>query len=392
MSSLTSEQKSLVRDWLAELVRVPSVNLNNAQGDRDKPEQRMAELVEQRLHNLGMTVSRYPLVPGRDNLVAHWPEQSGRGSFALQAHMDTVGVDRMSIDPFAAAVHDGKMWGRGTCDTKGSMAAFLAALHWAGEQGWTFLDKVYFVAGVAEETGCRGSKALTDAGFRVDGIVVGEPTGCQIATAHKGTYWAGLETQGLSCHASLPHLGHNAIYAMSRAIRFIEDEYVPSLEGQRHALLGHPTLSVGTIEGGTATNIVPASCRAQLDFRILPGQSCEAVRDEFLAGLRNAVPGERFEWSEIHRQPPVETPSDSRWVTNLLDVARTCTSQSHSVGVNYYTDAGSFHSAGIEPVIFGPGDIAQAHTADEFVDLEQLYLAAEITLAWLKRATETSLV
>jgi len=392
MIHLTDPQRKYARELLASLVAIDSVNENNEQGDRDQSERRMSEFVCAWLEDLGMEVRRFEMAPGRDNLVAHWPSQTASTSLAFQSHMDTVSVNSMTIDPFGAEVRDGRLWGRGSCDTKGSMAAFLTAMKIAHEAGFQPVDKMYFVATAAEETGCRGASSLVDAGFRVDAMVVGEPTGSQVVTAHKGTHWATLEATGRSCHGSLPHLGHNAVYTMAKAISFIEKEYVPGLDANAHALLGGMTLSVGTIRGGVATNIVPAECVANLDFRILPGQDPADVHAEFLDLLRTAVPDEEFTLTTIHTQPGVETPRDTPLVENLLAVCDPLTGQTDPVGVNYFTDCGPFHAAGISCVVFGPGDIAQAHTAAEYVELDQLFLATEVALGWLQAGTRRSFV
>lgn len=392
MSQLTSAQKDQVRELLQKLVRINSVNENNEQGDRDCSEREMANAVESFLVDLGMEVTRHPMVPGRDNLVAHWPDQNGDKSFAYQAHMDTVGIANMTIDPHGAVIKDGRMWGRGTCDTKGSMASYLTALKIAKEAGWSFVDKVYFVATCAEETGTRGAYALAKCNLEIDAMCVGEPTGCQVVTCHKGTYWTTLRSEGKSCHASMPEKGHNAVYAMSKALRFIEETYVPGLDKLAHPLLGPTTLSVGKIEGGVATNIVPASCVANLDFRILPGQTPEGVNEHFMSQLRQAVADETYSTTDIHDQVPVEISANHPWVKNLITSANPINGQTEPAGVTYYTDAGALSAAGIACIVFGPGSIAHAHTADEYLDLGQLYQATEIALNWLDHAQSKSLV
>ncbi len=388
MTQLTSSQQADARDLLANLVRIPSVNENREQADREQAEGRVSEFIESFLAGIGMSVTRYPLSPGRDNLVASWPEQRSDESFALQAHMDTVGTANMTVDPFGAEIRDGKMWGRGTCDTKGSMAAFLSALKIAAGWGCPFGATIRFVATAGEETGCAGATALAEAGFHVDVVVVGEPTRCRLVTAHKGVYWAELRAAGRSCHASMPHLGHNAVFAMSRALRSIEEQYIPKLIGGTHPFLGHPTLSVGTINGGVATNIVPADCRATLDFRLLPGQDAGAVRTDFLSKLEEAVPDEHFELADMHVQPGIDTPADDPRVRRLLSACEARTGQTGPEGVHFYADSGPFSAAGIISVLLGPGDIAQAHTAAEFLELDQLYLATEIALDWLGHLRE----
>ena len=158
MSQLTEGQKEQVVSLLAEMVRIPSVNKTAEQADRERAELRMSNFLEKHLAGMGMQVRRVPLVEGRDNLVAEYPDDSGPATIAFESHMDTVGVDNMTIDPFGAEIRNGRMWGRGTCDTKGSAAVYLTALDIARQRGLRFVDRVCYVAAVAEETGCHGAE------------------------------------------------------------------------------------------------------------------------------------------------------------------------------------------------------------------------------------------
>ncbi len=391
MPPLSAEEKTFVRNLHADLVRIPSVNEGQAQADETQAERAVADYVDRFCREIGMTVTRFPFAPGRDNLVAHWPDQTGQQSFALQAHMDTVSVAGMTVAPFDPIERDGRIYGRGTCDTKGSLAAFLAAARSIADRRADMIDKFYIVATVAEETGCKGAERLMADGFRTDAIVVGEPTSSRVVSAHKGTYWTRIEVAGKSCHASMPHLGQNAIYFMNDAIAFMRREFIPSLAEAKHGLLGSPTLSVGIVSGGTAVNIVPDRCTADLDFRVLPGQSFDDLRDQFLARLRTAVPDAAFTLNDRQRQSGMETSENNPFLRNTLSIAAARTNQSKPEGVNYFADSGPFAAAGIPCILFGPGDIAQAHTADEFLALDELYRAYEIARDWLQTATRKSL-
>ncbi len=386
MSPLTEQQKQQALMLLRELVAIPSVNVGMSRGKSDRPEERIAQFLTDQLESLGMTVERREVSPGRPNLTAHWPEQTGSRSLAFEAHMDTVGVQQMTIDPFTPDVRAGRIYGRGACDTKGSIAAFLTALRIAREQNRPLTDKICFIATMGEETGCEGAAALIEEGFRVDAIIVGEPTNCQLATAHKGALWLTIVAHGASGHAAMPERGRNAISTMARAITAMEEGFAPQLRQARHTLLGSPTLSVGTIRGGELVNVVPARCEASLDCRFLPGQDHRRIVEQLQNHLAGSLPGERFELADVKAYAPLDTPPNRPLVKKLLTVTREATGQTQPVGVNYFSDAG------IETVLFGPGDPAQAHTADEFLDIGQLYRATEIALEWLARESSQSLV
>ena len=283
MRQLTAEQKQEVCDLLARLVAIESVNRDYETANRERAEERMAAFVTRHLQQMGMQVEARQFEPGRPNLIAHWPDQGGpgAGSLMLGAHMDTVTVDGMSVDPFTVAFRDGRAYGRGTCDTKGSIAAYLSALAIARRENALPAEKIYFVATCAEETGCQGASALMRTGFRTDAAIVGEPTCCRVVTSHKGPLWLQVETHGRSCHASVPDQGVNAIDLMSRLVQFVHGPWQEYLQRRKHPLLGESTMAVTRIDGGAKINIIPASCRAEMDGRFVPGLSMDEIVAEF---------------------------------------------------------------------------------------------------------------
>jgi len=388
MIRLTESQKQQALKVLQELVRIPSISTPAPEGGAERAEESIARFLTETLQSLGMSVEWRPVRPGRPNIVAHWPEQTGPRTLALEAHMDTVGVEQMTIAPFAGQVRDGRLYGRGACDTKGAIAAFLTVLRIVRQTRQPLDAKLYFVATMGEETGCDGASILARQGFRADAVVVGEPTNCRVATAHKGALWLKLIAHGTSSHASMPERGHNAISAMNRALISLEERFIPQLQKRTHPLLGTATLSAGTIRGGEAVNIVPARCEAELDCRFLPGQDPDQIVAALQQTLTQQHPDERFELSRLKAYPALQTRADRPWVRSLLHVVHQATGQGEPIGVAYFSDAGPFCQAGMETVLFGPGDPHQAHTADESLELEQLYLAAEIMLTWLAREHE----
>jgi acetylornithine deacetylase len=335
---------------------------------------------------MGMVVDWQEVEPGRPNVIAHWPEKSlstnpSAKRLMLSAHMDTVPTTGMTIPPFDATLRDGRIWGRGACDTKGSLAAMLTALRLAYESNALPSDSLYFVATMSEETGCDGATALMQHGFRADAAIVGEPTSCQVVAAHKGPVWFDVETKGRACHASLPEKGINAIETMSRIVEYVSGPWQESLRQETHPLLGHSTACVTTIEGGSKVNIIPDRCRAQIDGRFVPGRTADEIEADLRKRLQAHLDAdEKFTLTVNKAHTALDCPPDAPVVQALLEVCHPITGQRQPSGVNYFADTGPFSAAGIPSVLFGPGDIAQAHTADEFLELEQLYQATEILL------------
>ena len=333
---------------------------------------------------MGMTVDHHEVFPGRPNVIAHWPNQNGAKTLMFESHMDTVTVEGMTVDPFAADIRDGRMYGRGTCDTKGTMAAFLTAMAIAHEREQLPTDKIYFVGGMSEETGCDGAKALMEHGFRTDAAIVGEPTGCQLVTCHKGPGWLEIETTGKACHASMPEKGVNAIDAMSRIVQFVHGPWNDHIRRTNHPLLGRSTTQVTTIQGGSKINIIPAKARAEIDGRFIPGQSFNQRVADFKRMLAEYLgPDTPFKIVSEKSFPSLDTPMDAPLVQKMMGLCKKAVGQETPLGVNYFADTGPFSEAGITSVLFGAGDIAQAHTCDEYLELDQLYLATEMTLALL---------
>ena len=368
---------------LADLVRLPSVN---PMGRTDLPpevlyESRVTRCLEHELRNLGARVRRQPVAPGRDNLVAVY-EPPGPAPFAavFEAHQDTVPVEGMTVDPFGAAVENGRLYGRGACDVKAGVAVMLAAFARLVRERPAGSAKVTLAFTVDEEHTFLGVQELVRSGVRADYAVVAEPTLLDIVRAHKGVVRWQVETPGRACHSSRPEQGVNAVYRMARLLRGVE-EYAERLRNSPpDPLLGPPTLSVGRITGGVSPNTVPDSCRIEIDRRLIPGESpADAVAD--LDAFLATYPGVDFPFATSGPRlacPPL-SPANSGELVERLGRAIDSVVGRHEVhAVPYGTDASTLSGVGIPAVVFGPGDIAQAHTKDEWIDLGQLEPAAEI--------------
>lgn len=364
---------------LGELVRRPSVN---PMGRTDLApeilyESRVTDYLEERVKSLGVPYRRWTVAPGRDNLVAHFvPPTPAPFAVIWEAHQDTVPVDGMIVDPFGAALSDGKLYGRGACDVKAGIACMLAAFGRLVAEKPPGSAAVRLAFTVDEEHTFLGIQSLVESGLRADCAIVAEPTELNIVKAHKGVARWQLETAGIACHTSRPERGTNAIYRMARIVRRIE-EYANRLQLSRtDSLLGPPTMAVGMVHGGVSPNTVPDHCRIEIDRRLLPGETADgAVAD--LDGFLKSSPEIDFPYSVIPPRMacPALDPTGSEDLVRRLGLA---IGKHEVVGVPYGTDASTLAEAGVPSVVFGPGDIAQAHTKDEWVELAEVERAADI--------------
>jgi acetylornithine deacetylase len=291
----------------------------------------------------------------------------------------------MTINPFAARIEDGRLYGRGACDVKGGMAAMLSAFARLVREKPAGACRVVVACTVDEEFTFLGVQKLAKSDLRGGAAgpveaVVAEPTGLDVVHAHKGAVRWDLLTHGKSCHSSRPELGVNAIYHMAALLPHIE-QYAEELRTtQIDPLLGPATLSVGRIEGGLSVNTVPDRCRVEIDRRLLPGEDADAAAGRLFAHLRERV-GDRiaFTFGDPWLSAPALAPDGSAdLVARLLRAAEPVAGKRRIAAVPYGTDAAPLAKAGVPCVVFGPGDIARAHTCDEWVPLDEVAQAAEI--------------
>lgn len=366
---------------LIELIALPSVNPAFLPPRHPHAgEGRVAEFLASAAAGAGLDIEFQKALAHRCNLLARLrPTEKSRRTILLAPHLDTVNVanDRQFVPTRRA----GRLYGRGACDTKGSVAAMLTALcELARSKSRPRETEIVFAGLIDEENGQAGSRALAASGFKADLAIVGEPTRLQIVTAHKGSLFISVETRGKAAHGATPQFGRNAVHAMARVVEVLETDYAAQLRQRRHRLLGHPTVSVGTIAGGTQPNIVPDRCVIGADRRTLPGETETGVCREITALLR--ARGLDAKVSNVRLAPclPLETDGRLPLVHQFLRSAR----QSRPAGVHYFCDAAVLASGGTPSVVFGPGNIAQAHTADEWISLAQLERGKEMLLRFLK--------
>ena len=363
---------------LSDLVRIPSVNPRMATGTG---EGQIARYLIERLRGLGLTPTVTDVQPGRPNVLVRAAGRPGGRHLLFEAHTDTVPPSTGQADPFTPRLDGDRLYGRGACDTKASVAAMLTALQSVLPlPGRAATVTVAFTMG--EELGHLGATARVESGFRADGAVVGEPTSLDLVVAHKGAARFKVVVVGRSAHSSNPQEGVNAIGKMAKVIRALEERIVPELALRRHPLVGAPTLSVGRIEGGLQVNIVPDRCSIEIDRRLNPGERWADVHrtlGSLLQDLRTDDPDLQATVEEpFQLLGSMETPADAPILGIAQEATRRIDGEHPIRGVSYGTDAAELSAVGIPCVVLGPGDIAQAHTAAEYVELQQVVKAAGI--------------
>jgi acetylornithine deacetylase len=344
---------------LRDLVALPSVNpMGRPLRGPTFLEGRVTDYLEAYFRTLGVRYQRDNVAPGRDNIVAfHEPANASR-TLIFEAHQDTVPTDGMIIDPFGAHIEQGLLFGRGACDVKGGMAAMLTAFARRVRDNISGGARLLMACTVDEEHTFLGIQHfVANAVYQAPGqnveAVVAEPTLLRIVKAHKGVARWSVTTAGRSCHSSRPEQGVNAIYHMAALLPRIEAYAEQLCRDTIDPVLGPATLSVGRIEGGASVNTVPDFCRIEIDRRLIPGEEGQAARAHFVDYLARHTPAE----------------------IKAIDTVR----GSHIVEVvPYGTDASTLSLAGVPAVVFGPGDIARAHTCDESIPLAEVEEASEI--------------
>jgi acetylornithine deacetylase/succinyl-diaminopimelate desuccinylase-like protein len=389
---------------LANLVRRPSVNpMGRDVSGPEYLEGRVTEYLVQRFATVGLPCCRQKVAPGRENVFARVEATVPDAPVILwDAHQDTVPVDGMTIDPFTPAVRDGRLSGRGACDVKGGMAAMLMALDRLRGSNAARHATVLFAATVNEEFGFSGAKALArlwseptadelpaDAAVRAFlgappvAAIIAEPTDLDIVTQHKGAVRWRIRVRGRACHSSFPERGVNAIYPAGRVILAIESFAKELLARNPDHPCGPPTLSLGTIHGGSGVNLVPDLVVLEVERRVLPGESPGAARDEVIERIAAASGEAIVEYDEPFLESggmSAAHPAAAALADWLTAAAASHGATPRRLAARYGTNASVYAAAGVPCVVYGPGSIAQAHTVDEWIEVAQVE-AAVATLA-----------
>jgi acetylornithine deacetylase/succinyl-diaminopimelate desuccinylase-like protein len=307
------------------------------------------------------------------------PARKARATVVFAPHLDTVGVRGMTVPAFKLTEKDGRLHGRGACDTKGPTAAMLAAVAaWLQTEDRRTSDIRWIVAATAgEEQGSLGAQALVKAGLRADFAVALEPTDLKVVYAAKGVLRVWIEVPGRAAHGAKPERGDNAVYRALPLVQALKDELAPWLRAQRHPVLGGCSLNLGIMQGGGELNLVPARCRIGLDIRVHPGCSAAEVKRRLTALVATHAPKAKL---SLHREGPAfVTEKRDPWARRLRAAGRGW------AAADWFCDANIFAAQGTPAVAFGPGSIRQAHTKDEFI-LERELLAGAAAFGEFMRA------
>ena len=365
---------------LSKLVSIPSINPSLDQESVGCGEEPVTAFIEETSQNAGLVTERQKVATGRDNLLVRLtPAREVKYRVLLAPHLDVVPAP---LEAFTPTIIGNQLHGRGACDTKGSVACFFQALlDLTSSSERPQETEILFVGLVDEEFAQAGSRTFAESTITGDLAIVGEPTGLEVVSSHKGSLWIQLETTGKAAHGSTPEKGVNAIEKMHHAMNLLLGEYQNNLNSKSDPLLGGPTLSIGTIKGGDQPNIVPNLCQFELDRRTIPGETPESVMEELHALF--GVLGQSAPTIKISRTvpcPPLHTNPDLPFAKLLLK----CANQKETKGVPYFTDASPLSMGGTSALVFGPGNIEQAHAEKEWIDLEELEKAHSIVLNFLK--------
>ena len=365
---------------LWELVELPSINPSLTCDDEGLTgEERIASYLEGQAKASGIESKRMKVLPGRQNLILRLkPSGKIKSRIMLTPHMDVVPAEP---DAFNPKIKNGCLFGRGACDTKGSIASFFHAfLRLAKESARPRNTEIIFVGLVDEEYGQAGSRSLAQKGPQADLAIAGEPTNLKVVSAHKGNLWIRLSTKGRAAHGSTPQHGNNAINRMSPILVALTSDYPELLSKKIHPLLGSPTISIGTIRGGSQPNVVPDSCEIDIDRRTIPGETDASVKKE-MKTLFDKLKINRPDFSVTRSVPcpPLDTDPSLSIVQSFLKASN----RRKTIGVPYFTDASPISMGGTPSLVYGPGNIAQAHAKNEWVCLKEVEQAESTIFRFL---------
>jgi len=371
-----------VIELLQAMVRVNTVN----SGVSGKPEAE-ADLVDLLGQFAGQWMLEVELLPVKGQaaqLLLTLRVGADKPWIFFDSHLDTVAVDHMTIDPFAAEVRDGKLYGRGACDTKGTGAAML----WALREYARMTDppnNIALLMSVDEEVSMLGIQSfikndLPRLGWGPRLCIVGEPTEHTPVIAHNGVVRWGIVTQGKAAHSSTPWEGRSAIADMVRVLSVLESQYIDKLDAE-HALTGRAVASVNLIKGGSAPNIISERCWAEVDRRVVPGEDPASVLPAVAAVLEQLKlndPGLSYTQSVRVAHPPL-LPQSSAAVLPLVKQALNDNGiRRPAVGAPFGTHAGYLANAGLPTLVLGPGSPHPAHTKDEWVAVDEIELGVKV--------------
>lgn len=361
-----------------ELIKIPS--------DEKTGEQEVCEYLSDILKSLGMKVRIQEVLPKRPNIIAEISGGNNNKSIMFNGHLDIVpigDIEKWEIDPFEGIIRENKLYGRGSTDMKGAISSMIIAIKCIVNNINNINGKIIFTGVMAEETTGLGTQKIVEDNIRADMAIVGEPSDEKIYRAHKGTMWFDLATYGRLEHSSESNIkSNNAIINMMKLIHEI-DKISKELEKQENNLMGSPSINVGLIRGGTKQNIIPDSCIVSIDRRTLPDEKPEEIIRELKTKLNELYEKDnRLEFNITQNiiREAVEI-SESETVVQevkkaIIDI---CNKNPVISGMKATTDMSILVNQGkIPSVIYGPGFLKQAHTINEFIEVDKLLESSKV--------------
>jgi acetylornithine deacetylase len=355
---------------LQELVRINSVNPSLSPDGVG--EAAIGRYTADAMRQLGLEVASHEPRPGRVSVVGRLKGTGGGRTLMLNAHYDTVAVDEMT-DPFGATIAQGRLYGRGAYDMKGSLAACFGAVKALRESGARLRGDVVIAAVADEEHASLGTSDIIER-YRVDGAVVTEPTSLAVCLAHKGFAWISVTVEGRAAHGSQFALGVDANVRLGPVLVRLGQLASELTARSPHPLVGAPSLHVAMIEGGTGMSTYAASATAHIERRMVPGETVDHV----VAEIRQRVGDLGATITAGLAREPFEVEPDRPIVRAVVDAtAEVVGTPPRLVGENPWMDSALLAAAGVETVVFGPHG-AGAHAKEEWVDLQSVYQTARI--------------
>ncbi len=371
---------------LSDMIRCPSVNTFGGPA----AEGAMADLFETQLRALGLEIGAHEVGPGRRNV---WGTLKGAGegpTVLLAGHLDTVGVDGYQ-SPFEPTVKDGNIYGRGSCDMKAGLAAYLEVVRQLAKLKMPLAGDLIIAGVVDEEHAMAGSRHFGLQGPKIDYAIVAEPTELKICPVHKGQFLATLRANGLAAHSSMPQNGRNAVYHMGTVLNELQI-YAQSLsKRQPDPMCGAPSFSVGVIRGGDNACSVPDFCEIDVDRRTIPGETTASVITE-LEGVLDAALAKEPELNiEIGTPfldlPPLDTKTDTAVMMAMTSACKAVISDATVETFPGSTDGPNYKCP---TVICGPGRLAQCHSLNEYVSISQIEDAVRIYVHAIQKMQSTT--
>lgn len=368
---------------LSDQTRVLSLLKDIIAANSENPpgrEQDVAKVLQDHLESYG--ISCKSVGPStRPNLIFS-THDGEKGPLVMHGHMDTVPIgplENWDYDPFASEIVNGRLYGRGACDMKGPISALAETMILYAEG--KYKTPLLMLATSDEESGCSGAENVAESGI-LEGVQYGvcaEPTSLNVLVGEKGMLWSKIIAKGKAAHGSRPNEGVNAIELCMKAIPILtEQEYQYEVE----ELLGKPTMNLGRISGGTKVNVVPEYCEAQIDMRLVKGQTPEGILETMNARLDTAKLSDSINVEYMMGKPAILTPIDSQIVKIVIQSVERVTGNEVQIGTaTYGTDCSVLQpKIGILNVVCGPGSIEQAHQPNEYISIKQLLESVDVYL------------